>query len=218
MQDLAAPDVAGENAQMRLVADIHAHDLAHDTPQRENFLKRGKRRHDRAEHGDVLVRKAVRGARGEGKAIAHAVRQHDGNGDVVRIACRLELRDDVVSVVGQVRKPGENPFVEAMRLGERTVSRRFRAAVVPEDMLARRTAELPDARIGRALGVPEFDGADRLVDRQAGVAEFQRKALDNDVWVGNVTRFADQPVAYRKRQAKPLVGQYCGKVGHGPIP
>ncbi len=38
------------------------------------------------------------------------------------------------------------------------------------DVLAGGAAELPDAGIGGALGVAELDGADRLVDRHAGVA------------------------------------------------
>jgi hypothetical protein len=68
-QDFAAPHIAGENAQVRLIADIHAHDLAHDAPEREDLLKRGKRRHDRAEHGDILAGESVRRARAKVKPL-----------------------------------------------------------------------------------------------------------------------------------------------------
>ena len=101
-----------------------------------------------------------------------------------------------------------------MRLGERTPSRCFRAAVMAIEMLACRAPEFPDARIGRPLRVTQLNRADRLVDRQAGIAKSQAKPLQNDVGIADVTRFADQPVAHRERKAEPLVGKCCGRIGH----
>ena len=143
----------------------------------------------------------------------HAVRQHDGNGDVVRVAGGFQRPDDVVGVVRHVGKPGKYPFVEAMRLGERALSGCLRAAVMPVNIFARRAAELPDASIRRPLGVPKLDRADRLVDRHAGVPELQAETLDDDIGVADVMRLADQPIADGQRQAEPLVGQRGGEFG-----
>ncbi|HET7447211.1 MAG TPA: hypothetical protein VFJ49_04740 [Methyloceanibacter sp.] len=47
-QYLTPPHVAGENTQMRLVTDIHAHQhLTHDAVKREHFLERRERGKDR---------------------------------------------------------------------------------------------------------------------------------------------------------------------------
>ena len=46
-----------------------------------------------------------------------------------------------------------------------------------EHILARRPAPFPDARVRRAFRVAQLDRADRPVDRHAGVAKFEAKAL-----------------------------------------
>ncbi len=109
-------------------------------------------------------------------------------------------------------------MVEAMRLGKRTPSRRFRAAIVPVDMLVSRAPELPDARIGRSFGVAELDRAERPVDWHTGIAKSQAQPFDDDIGVADVTSFAHEPVAHCEGEAEPLIGKRCGKIGHGLIP
>ena len=109
-------------------------------------------------------------------------------------------------------------MVEAMGLGDRTPSRCFGAALVPVNVLARRPSEFPDARIGRPLGVAELDRAHGPVDRHAGIAKLQGKPFDDDIGIGDVARFAHEPIAHREREAEPLGRKHCGKIGHGAYP
>ena len=86
---------------------------------------------------------------------------------------------------------------------------------MPVNVLAGRAAELPDASIGGPLGVSQLDGADRLVERHAGIPELQAKALDNDVGIADLVRLAHQPVANGQRQAESLVGKSRGGFRRG---
>jgi hypothetical protein len=139
---------------MWLVADIHVHDLAHDALERQDLLKCRQRWEDRPEHGHVLIGEAVRGARGEGEAVMHAVRQHDRDGDVVRVAGSLKGRDDVIGVIRRVGEPGEDPIIKAMGFREGAPPARVGAAFVRVDVFSRGAAKFPNARIGSALGMP----------------------------------------------------------------
>ena len=54
---------------MRLIADIHAHHLAHDAMGREDLLQCAECWHDGAEHRHVLYGEAVWGACRKGEAV-----------------------------------------------------------------------------------------------------------------------------------------------------
>jgi hypothetical protein len=133
-------------------------------------------------------REAVRVARGEGKAIMRAVRQRDGSRDVVGVARGLERHHNVESIVRCVGKPGAQPVVEAVSFSQWPLAARVGAPLMGVEMLAGRLAELPDAGHWPPLGVPELDCARGPVDKDAGVPEHQRNALQNDVGIADLAR------------------------------
>jgi hypothetical protein len=137
----------------------------------------------------------------------HAVRQHNRNGNVMRVAGGFERGDDVVGVVRRIGQPSEDPRVETVSFRQGTLPGRIGAALMRVNMLAGGTAELPDAGIGGALGMPQFDRAGGPVDRDAGVAQHQRYHLQDDIGVGDLARLAEQPVTHRQRLAQSLVGK-----------
>jgi hypothetical protein len=70
---------------VRLVADIAARHFAHDAVEREHLLQRRKHRKDRAQHRDILLRKAGSRTCGEGETVVHAIGQYDRSSDVTCI-------------------------------------------------------------------------------------------------------------------------------------
>ena len=105
-----------------------------------------------------------------------------------------------------------------MGLGDRTLSRCFGAAIVPVDVLARRPSNSQMRALAARSAWRELNRAHGPVDRHAGIAELRGKPFDNDIGIGDVARFAHEPIAHREREAEPLSGKRCGKIGHGAYP
>ena len=95
---------------MRLVADIHAHDLAHDAVDARISCSAPSVGMMERSTATSSSEKPFGASRREGETVPHAVREHDRNCDVMRVAGGFQRRDDVIGVVGELGRARKRPI------------------------------------------------------------------------------------------------------------
>ena len=218
MDDLAvaALDRAVEDALAGVGPDVGAEQVTSGAPQLLQLDDRGQGRQRRIEHGEVQFGETAGAVGGDADSVSDAAREGERPHGVVGEAARLEVLNDgvVERTIGLLEPAADRAAVLADRphrrgqvhvaaLDAMLVAELDRAAGVP----------VPDQAAGRELRVQLPNVQRGARDRQAGVAQAAREAVEQE---GHARRaqplLVHQPGDYRPGAALGLGGKSGGIV------